>query len=142
MFPKSKTTEPKRTITVPSIISSDVRIKGDLVSPGEVQLNGTIEGDLRCGRVTIGEEGSVLGTVTADTIVVKGTVMGTIQARRVELLKSAKVVGDICHEGLSIENGAYIEGRCTHVEDPLDEALPRLESPVFDEVKEAENEAS
>ena len=45
--------------------------------------------------------------------------IGTIRARKVRLDSSAKVIGDIYHSDLSIETGAYIEGRCIHVDNPL-----------------------
>ena len=43
---------------------------------------------------------------------VNGTINGRIKARSVELFSSAHVVGDIMHEDLSIETGAFLEGHC------------------------------
>ena len=100
--------------SVPSIISSDVVVKGNVNTSGEIQLDGTIEGDVKSKNLTIGENGTVKGKVTADDVIVKGSVNGSIVGRNVRLEKSAKLNGDICHQTLSIEAGAYIEGNLSH----------------------------
>ena len=100
--------------SVPSIISSDVVVKGNVSTSGEIQLDGTIEGDVKSKNLTIGENGTVKGKVTADDVIVKGSVNGSIVGRNVRLENSAKLNGDICHQTLSIEAGAYIEGNLTH----------------------------
>ncbi|MBT6032867.1 MAG: polymer-forming cytoskeletal protein [Kordiimonadaceae bacterium] len=100
--------------SVPSIISSDVTIKGNVSTAGEIQLDGTVEGDVNSTSLTIGEHGTVKGKVSADDVVVKGTVKGSIVGRNIRLEKSAKLTGDLCHQTLSIEAGAFIEGNLSH----------------------------
>ncbi len=58
---------------------------------------------------------SIIGAdlrIVGDTVRVYGTVNGQIKARAVTLAKSAHVVGNILHENLSIEEGAFLEGHC------------------------------
>ncbi len=110
----------KPSLVAPSIVGSDVRVTGDIATPGELQFDGTIEGDVHCGSLTIGEQAAVTGGVVADTVLVHGSVIGTIRARSVHLSHTAKVVGDIWHEDLVVESGAFIEGRCAHVDNPLE----------------------
>jgi cytoskeletal protein CcmA (bactofilin family) len=100
--------------SVPSIISSDVTIKGNITTSGEIQLDGTVEGDVKSNSATIGENGTVKGKVNADDVVVKGTVHGSITGRNIRVEKSAKITGDLCHQTLSIEAGAFIEGNLSH----------------------------
>ena len=100
-----------RKLTAASLVAEGVRIRGDLVTDGDLQLDGAIEGDLSVGQLTIGETGLVSGTIQADAVEVRGRVVGTICARRVRLLASARVDGDISHTELSIESGAHFEGR-------------------------------
>lgn len=119
----------------PSIISSDVRISGDLATPGEVQFDGSIEGDITCGSLSVGEQAGVTGTIIADNVIIHGAVIGSVRARSVRLSKTAKVVGDIWHEDLVIDSGAYVEGRCIHVDDPLAAAAEDTTSSRFDELK-------
>ncbi len=103
----------------PSIISADVRMKGSLVSEGEMQIDGQIEGDIRSSAVTIGDSGMVKGEIIADSVVVRGQVTGSIRARKVQLLSGARVNGDITHHSLAIEASALFEGHVRHSEDPL-----------------------
>lgn len=110
----------KPSLVAPSIVGSDVRVTGDIATPGELQFDGTIEGDIHCGSLTVGEQAAVTGGVVSDTVLVHGSVIGTIRARSVHLSHTAKVVGDIWHEDMVVESGAFIEGRCAHVDNPLE----------------------
>ena len=117
--------------SAPSIIGSDVSIVGNITTAGEVQLDGVVEGDVTCGSVTIGEHGSLTGSVSADTVVIRGKVDGKVRGRSVRLEKDSKVTGDVWHETIAIEAGAYIEGKFLHAKDPVkpkDGARPAKES--------------
>ena len=131
----NKSTRP--TNSAPSIIGSDVTIKGDITTLGEIQLDGTIEGDVRSASVTIGEHGAVQGVVTAEEVVVKGTVNGQIKGRNIRLEKTAKVRGDLFHETLSVEAGAFIEGKLTHKKDATQDksAFPKASDNKITEQK-------
>ena len=95
----------------PSIISINLHIIGNLKTDGEMQVDGSIEGDVTSQSLTVGEKASISGEIVADNIEIHGAVSGKIRARKIQLAKTAKVVGDIWHEVLSIESGAYIEGQ-------------------------------
>lgn len=105
--------------SAPSIIGSDVSIVGNITTAGEVQLDGVVEGDVTCGSVTIGEHGSLTGSVSADVVVIRGKVDGKVRGRSVRLEKDSKVTGDVWHETIAIEAGAYIEGKFLHAKDPV-----------------------
>ncbi|MEX1146871.1 MAG: polymer-forming cytoskeletal protein, partial [Sphingomonadales bacterium] len=94
----------------PSIIGADVNIRGDVTANGEVQLDGKVEGDVHCTSLTIGDNGEVTGSISAESVVVRGTVTGQINARSVRLEKACRVKGDLYHETVSVEAGAVIEG--------------------------------
>jgi cytoskeletal protein CcmA (bactofilin family) len=105
--------------SVPSIIGPDLRFVGDMNTPGEIQFDGTLEGELKSGTLTVGEHATITGSISVEVLHVRGAVIGTIRAKKVRLDASAKVIGDIYHSDLSIETGAYIEGRCIHADNPL-----------------------
>jgi len=96
---------------VPSLISTDLAITGDLVSDGEIQVDGTVEGDIHCRSIIIGESGAVTGAVEAEKAVIRGTVTGRVSAKDVTLDKTARITGDIVHDNLQIEAGAQFEGQ-------------------------------
>lgn len=127
--------------SAPSIISSDVTIKGNITTNGEIQLDGVVEGDIRSASLTIGEQGSVKGIVTADEVIVKGSVDGQIKGRNIRIEKTAKVKGDLFHEILSIEAGAFIEGNLTHKKEVTQEkqAEVKQDKALFSKVTEKQS---
>lgn len=106
--------KPNKSMTMrasPSIIGSNCSLAGDIVSDGEVHVDGKVVGDVRCITLVIGEGGGITGEINAETVRVLGAVTGQITARAVELAKTARILGDITHDSLAVEAGAYVEGR-------------------------------
>ena len=101
---------------VPSIISPDLKIVGDLKCTGDIQIDGTIEGSVTGGQIIIGERAKVEGVIVAETVRIFGTVNGQVRAKTVHLDKTSKVIGDIAHDNLTIEAGAYFEGQVQSLE--------------------------
>ncbi|MEQ5774070.1 MULTISPECIES: polymer-forming cytoskeletal protein [unclassified Thalassospira] len=99
-----------------SVINSDLRISGDLVSESDVQVDGFVDGDIRTRNLTIGQHGEVRGEIVADRVRVCGKVTGQIRSKDVSLADTAKMIGDILHETLAIEPGAHLEGHCRRIE--------------------------
>ena len=96
-----------------STLSAGVKYEGNISGAGELQVDGSLKGDIRVVRVVIGEGGAVEGTVHADVLEVRGRVSGAIVAKQVKLFATSRVEGDITQEQLSIEQGAWFQGRCT-----------------------------
>jgi len=109
---------------VPSIVSSDLTVTGDLVSAGEIQIDGRVEGDIKCASLIIGISGGVTGEVSAQTVRIHGSVSGQVIAKSVFLASTARMVGDITHESLAIEPGAFMEGHCRRMAEVPDLGLP------------------
>src|SRR6202000_2074713 len=105
-------------------ISSDLTIIGDVSSTGSVTLDGAIEGNIYCTPLNVSATGRVNGGIVANQeVVVQGKVTGSIRGRRVMLQASAKVEGDIFHQGIGIEMGTRYDGTLRWPEDdkPFDE---------------------
>ena len=111
--PLEKVNRPVRptSSSIPSIIGSDIRIIGNLTTPGEVQLDGVIEGDIVCGSLTIGEHGLVTGTVKVDTLYLRGRIEGKLRAKVVNFERTAQVKGDVTYETMTMESGVMVEGK-------------------------------
>jgi cytoskeletal protein CcmA (bactofilin family) len=107
---------------VPSIISADVMVRGTLVSMGDVQIDGKIDGDVRANALVVGEKAIIQGDVYAEEAIVRGRVEGSIRARKVQLCATCHVEGNILHEALAVEIGAFFEGNCRHSDNPLADA--------------------
>ena len=103
----------------PSLLSNDLTIKGNVTTSGDIQLEGTIEGDVRVHLLTVGESATIKGEIAADDVVVNGRVIGRLRGLKVRLTASAQVEGDIIHKTIAIESGAQFEGTVQRQEDPL-----------------------
>jgi cytoskeletal protein CcmA (bactofilin family) len=117
-----KTTQPKAA----SLIADDVVIEGHVIGGGELQLDGEIRGDVRAARLSVGETGRVEGAVQAETLEVRGRVVGSITAKQVRLFPTAHVDGDITHEQLIMEAGAFFQGRSLKFQRPAAPAPAEL----------------
>jgi len=104
---------------IPSIIGADVTVVGTLTSSGDVTVEGMVRGDIQAkGRVTISEQGKLVGNLHAKDATIRGRIEGNIQAEKVMLFASCNAKGDIVHARLTIEDGARFEGCCRHSESP------------------------
>lgn len=90
-----------------------------MISEGELHIDGRIEGDIRCRVLIVGVNAQISGAIQADVAKVHGSINGHLCARSVFLASPAKVTGDITHERLEIEPGAFLEGHCRHMNDPI-----------------------
>jgi len=106
----------------PSLLSSDLTIKGNVITSGDIQIEGTIEGDVRAHLLTVGESATIKGEISADDVVVNGRVVGRLRGLKVRLTATARVEGDIVHKTIAIESGAQFEGTVQRQQDPLGDA--------------------
>src|SRR5271166_6428926 len=95
-------------------IGKSVFIKGELSGSEDLYLDGQVEGSiaLKGNSLTVGPNGQLKGGVEAKGVVVQGRLEGNIQAsERVELRKTAVVIGDITTQRILIEEGASLKGK-------------------------------
>jgi cytoskeletal protein CcmA (bactofilin family) len=97
-----------------TVIAKGLKIVGTVTAEGLVEVNGRIDGELHCTSLVISRGAHVAGTIAAGRVVVDGNVEGPIQGGDVILKSKAHVVGDIHHQSLSIESGAFFDGRSIH----------------------------
>ena len=102
-----------RASAVPTLLSQDLVINGDLKTDGEVQLDGRLDGNLTAGKVTIGENGALNGKIVATAVVIRGKVTGKIDATSIELSETANVQADLLQDNLIVANGAFLDGKCS-----------------------------
>lgn len=95
-----------------STLGAGLVIEGNVSGSGDLVLDCTVHGDVKVSHLTVGESGNIEGKVEADTVEVRGRVVGSIKGQQVKLQATAYVEGDITHEQLAIDVGAYFQGRC------------------------------
>lgn len=120
MFSRKKKEEKKPEATkpvvrksngVPSILASDMNVLGNILSEGTVDIDGVVEGNVKCYHATVRKNGHVKGDVVAEIVHVYGRIQGLIKARNVHFFKGCRAEGVIMHESITIEDGAFVDGR-------------------------------
>jgi len=94
-----------------SFIGPEVIVSGDLASDAQLQVDGRIDGNVRCAGLSQGPNGIIAGNIFAEEARLAGTVEGTVSAGTVAVEATARILGDVAYETISIEAGATIEGR-------------------------------
>jgi cytoskeletal protein CcmA (bactofilin family) len=121
---------PRPKPKVASLISSGITIEGGVTGDGELQIDGTVRGDVRVGRLTVGETGHIEGSVYAEAAEIRGRVVGSVTAKQVRLYGTSYIDGDITHEQLAMETGAFFQGRSLKFQRPAAPQPQPTASPV------------
>jgi cytoskeletal protein CcmA (bactofilin family) len=117
-----------------SLIAADMTLEGNISGGGEIQIDGVVKGDVRVEHVTVGDGGEVDGGIYAEAAEIRGKVSGSVTAKQVRLYGACHVDGDVTHEQLAMETGAYFQGRSLRLQRPAQApsapAPPRTEPPT------------
>lgn len=111
-----------------SVLGQDITIAGQqlvIKTKGSLLIAGHIQGDVHGESVTVGDTGSVVGTITARTIIIQGEVNGALKGSSVNLNATSRVEGDIVKQTLSIDEGAQFDGSVRRAKD-VSEVTPDL----------------
>lgn len=93
-------------------IVEGTRFKGEIECESNIRIDGSFEGELTTkGRLVVGPQGKVEGTIRCQNCEVEGTLTGQIAVDELLSLKSsAAVEGEVHYGQLSIEPGAKMAG--------------------------------
>ena len=102
-------------IDATTTIGEDSFFEGRFAIRGSLRIDGRFEGQaLLVDQLQIGPKGKVKTNIIATSVVVEGMIVGNISAtRRILLLSTARVLGDIKTPELIIQNGTILRGNCT-----------------------------
>ena len=92
-----------------SIISKETVFKGNITSTGQIEIEGSIDGNIISNILTIREDGFVNGNITSKVLNIKGKFTGILKAERVNLSKKSNIKGTIEYVSLCVEDGANVE---------------------------------
>ena len=98
-----------------NIISEGTSIKGDVVTSGDIRIDGTLVGNIEAkGKLVIGPKGKVEGEIICNNVELSGLIKGKIVVHELFNMKSsAQIIGDIIVGKLSIEPGSIFTGNCS-----------------------------
>jgi cytoskeletal protein CcmA (bactofilin family) len=96
-----------------SVVASDITITGKIVGAGHVRIAGKFEGDVHIeGDLTIEKGAKLTGSIRAESVAISGEVEGNIDsAKKVELLASGVINGDVKAGSLTVAAGSRMRGR-------------------------------
>lgn len=132
-----------------SRIASGTRFKGDFATRSDLRIDGVFEGKLFCsGRLVVGENGVVKGTIIGNVIEFSGTMDGgSFFVKDTLSLKSGSVVeGDIFTRRFQVDLGARFVGTSKILEEekyvkaaaPFESLLPSEAAPAAaEQIQEA-----
>lgn len=94
-----------------TIISAGSKLEGRLEAEGNLIIDGSVKGTIKCGALEIMEDGYVGASVEADAVNISGIFEGQMNCRgRLTFFRTGKVKGDISYRTLSIEAGGLLDG--------------------------------
>ena len=113
-----------------SAIGEDSFLEGRFLVKGNMRIDGTFEGKaLQVDQLQIGAKAKVKTNINATSVVIEGLVIGNISAtRRILLLSTARVLGELKTPELIIQDGVILEGRCTISHVRIDDTRAYIES--------------
>jgi len=101
-----------------SVIGADVVITGDLRATADLHIDGRVEGDISCTGLVQGEASHIKGQIEASSARLAGHVEGAVKVGELVIEASARIIGDISYESISVAPGAQVDGRFTHRNEP------------------------
>jgi cytoskeletal protein CcmA (bactofilin family) len=111
---KSKSDSVIGSSTGNTLIGAGTTIKGDLVSNGDVRIDGTLIGNITgSAKVLIGQDGVVQGDIEGQQADVQGKVTGKLHIKELLNLRGDAIVRGNIHAGkLQIEPSVTFNGQC------------------------------
>lgn len=125
----AKPTRP--AVEIETVIGPNTVLKGDINSSGGVRIDGDFSGTIDiAGNLIIGEHAQVVATISANNVQIQGSVQGNVTAKRLEILDTGRLWGDIAVDSFVLDDGGFFRGQSKmqrDIEPPLLEA-PRSQA--------------
>jgi cytoskeletal protein CcmA (bactofilin family) len=117
-----------------TLISANVKIKGQIQFSGGIQIDGSLEGDIEAtegstARLWVTEKGKITGLVKVPSITINGEVEGDVYANEhLELAENAIIKGNVYYKVIEMAQGASVNGELHKVEEPAKASVTNLPS--------------
>ena len=104
---------PRHEAAKESHISADLTIEGKIIGTGHIRIAGRFKGDVQVdGNVSLESGARLEGHVKASVVSVAGELIGNIEnAKRVELLETGVINGDVKAAQLTVAAGSRMRGQ-------------------------------
>ncbi len=120
---KPQLVTPQQPVGFETVLGTNSTLEGHLSSSANVRLDGTFTGTLEIGgNVLVGETAQINADINAKNISIAGAVRGNVNGKKVQLLRTGRIWGDIRATALTTEEGAFIDGKITMVSPQVEPA--------------------
>lgn len=107
---------PQPAVGFDTVLGANSVLEGTFQSNANVRLDGTFSGTLEInGNILVGETAKIKADINARNISIAGAVRGNITGKKVQVLRTGRVWGDIRATALTTEEGAFIDGKITMI---------------------------
>jgi cytoskeletal protein CcmA (bactofilin family) len=114
--PRPAVQQPTSPVGFETVLGANSVMEGTLRSSANVRLDGSFSGNLEItGNILVGETAKINADINARNISIAGAVRGNISGKKVQLLRTGRIWGDISAGALTTEEGAFIDGKITMV---------------------------
>ncbi|MCR5671055.1 MAG: polymer-forming cytoskeletal protein [Butyrivibrio sp.] len=133
---------------VGTIIGPGAFLDGPLTTKDSTRIDGTVKGNVTIsGALIVGQEGRVIGTVSALNVYAAGSIEGNVAVPqgKVEISDTGRIIGDITCKGIIIDENAVFQGKCEMTgldKNSAEVAKERAAADKAAEEKKAEEEKS
>jgi len=111
---------------VGAYLGPGTKVNGKLHFDGQATIDGEVEGEIVAqANITIGQQATVKGKVSAVSVLVQGKVIADVQAeKKLEIQPPGSVIGDVSVSSLVIGDGAILEGHISMKKEKEGRVLP------------------
>ncbi|MBB4287000.1 bactofilin family protein [Roseospira goensis] len=95
-----------------SVFAADLRVLGDVVSKGDLDVHGHVEGTISVKDLVVARGATVDGRVRAASADVAGRIHGRLDCDRAAIESSGCVEGDVAYKSLSMVAGGILNAHC------------------------------
>ncbi len=112
-----------------SRLENTTSVKGDIISEGDFRIDGVLEGSIKTkGKVVIGKEGFVNGSINCLSADVEGKIKGKIYvSEALNLRSTSDINGEVVIGKLIVESGAKFNASCSMKSDKNREEVKVLQ---------------
>jgi cytoskeletal protein CcmA (bactofilin family) len=98
-------------ITSALIIGEGATINGTIQEKNQINIQGSVDGDVTCKELIVGKSGNLKGKIKTESLSVEGTVEGELNVKGLlKLMSSGSVSGKITYGSLQINEGGKLIG--------------------------------